>query len=162
MTRLTSRLVTICGVAGIGLTLSLTPVSAQPGWGGMGGMWGMGAGGMMCNLRAGDFTDRRIARIERLVRPTDDQKPKLDELRKAWAKSSEIMQAACPKEIPETPVARMELMEKRLAAMSEAIKVVRPAYAAFYESLTPEQQRRLNLGGPGRGMGMGMGWGWRR
>jgi hypothetical protein len=46
-------------------------------------------------------------------------------------------------------------MEKRLAAMTEALKTVRPAYAAFYDSLTLQQQARLNWVGPGRGRGMG-------
>ena len=46
-------------------------------------------------------------------------------------------------------------MEKRLNAMLEAVKVVRPAFAAFYESLDPDQQTRLSAAGPRQ-------WGWRQ
>jgi hypothetical protein len=124
-------------------------------------------GGMACGPRATDATDWRITRIERLARPTEEQRSKLDELRKAWTKASETIAAACPKEVPQSPVARMELMEKRLTAMTEALKTVRPAYAAFYESLTPQQQARLNWAGSGRGRGMGGtggmgGWRWQK
>jgi hypothetical protein len=120
-------------------------------------MWGMG--GMWCGQRATDATDWRIRRIEQTVRPTDAQRPKLDDLRKAWVRASELVTAACPQALPQSPVERLELMEKRLAAMGEAIKVVRPAYTEFYNSLTPAQQSRLNWGGPRRWEGMGKGWG---
>jgi hypothetical protein len=46
---------------------------------------------------------------------------------------------------------RMELMEKRLDAMLQAVKIVRPAFDSFYASLTDEQKTRLNTSsGPGR------------
>jgi hypothetical protein len=121
-----------------------------PGMMGPGGMWGGG----MCSPRAAGLAEWRTARIEQLVRPTDAQRPKLNDLRDASDKAAKIITAACPSDIPASPVARMELMEKRLNAMLEAIKVVRPAFEAFYASLTPEQQSRISAGGP-------RGWGWR-
>jgi hypothetical protein len=108
----------------------------------------------MCSPRAAGLAEWRIARIEQRVQPTDEQRPKLNELREASAKAAKIMTAACPTEIPQSPVARLELMEKRLNTMLEAVKVVRPAFEAFYKSLTSEQQARLNVAGP-------RGWGWR-
>jgi hypothetical protein len=110
---------------------------------------------MWCGARATDATDWRISRIEQTVRPTDAQRPKLDELRKAWTRASELVTAACPQALPQSPIERLELMEKRLAAMGEAIKVVLPAYTEFYNSLTSEQQSRLNWGGQRRWGGMG-------
>jgi hypothetical protein len=44
-------------------------------------------------------------------------------------------------------------MEKRLDAMLVAIKIVRPAFDAFYATLNDEQKARINTGGPRR-------WGW--
>lgn len=103
----------------------------------------------LCSPRGAGFTEWRVARIERLVRPTDAQKPKLDDLKKASEKASETMSAACP---TATPTARLEFMEKRTEAMLAAIKTVRPAFEAFYSSLSDEQ--KANLDGRGR-MGQG-------
>jgi LTXXQ motif family protein len=46
-------------------------------------------------------------------------------------------------------------MEKRLDAMLQAVKIVRPAFEKFYTSLSKEQQERLENIGPRQ-------WGWRR
>ena len=145
------------------LLFSTPPAAAQPsgfGWGpgmmmGPGmmqpvGMWG----GDMCNPRSAGLAEWRIARIERAVRPTDAQRPKLDELKTASAKAAETINAACPRELPASPVARLELAEKRLNTMLEAVKIVRPKFEDFYASLTSEQQGRLNSAGPRQ-------WGWR-
>jgi hypothetical protein len=125
-----------------------------PGMMGAGGMWGGG----MCNPRAAGLAEWRAERIDRLVRPTDAQRPKLDELRKASARAAEIISAACPTDIPQSPVARLELMEKRMNAMLEALKVVRPAFAEFYNALDADQQSRLNAAGPRRWGWQGQGW----
>jgi hypothetical protein len=117
-------------------------------------MWGGG----MCNPRAAGLAEWRAERINQLVRPTEAQRPKLDELRKASARAAEIIAAACPTDIPASPVARLELMEKRMNAMLEALKVVRPAFADFYNSLDANQQARLNAGGPRRWGWQGQGW----
>ena len=54
------------------------------------------------------------------------------------------MRAACPTDVPMTMVDRMEAMEKRLDAMSQAMKTVRPALEAFYATLSDEQKAQLN------------------
>lgn len=165
MTTLASRFASTFGAAAVAVLVAGAPVSAQPGGGGMRGMgpgmmgpgmMGPGAmwGGGMCNPRAAGLAEWRMGRIERVIRPTDAQRPKLDELRKASARAAEIIAGACPTDIPQSPVARLELMEKRMGAMLEAVKVVRPAFAEFYNSLDSNQQTRLNAAGPRR-------WGWR-
>lgn len=149
--------------AAVAWLLAISSAAAQPGgfgWGpgmmmgpGMmrpGGMWG----GDMCNPRSAGLAEWRIARIESAVRPTDAQRPKLDELKTASTKAAEIITASCPRELPASPVARLEVAEKRLNAMLEAVKIVRPKFEDFYASLTSEQQTRLNSAGPRQ-------WGWR-
>ena len=177
MTHFVLKLASACGAAAIAVMMAVAPVSAQPGWGGMGGMRGMGPGGMgpgmmgpgmmggggmwgggMCNPRAAGLAEWRADRIEFVVRPTDAQQPKLDELRKASARAAEIISAACPTDVPQSPVARLELMEKRMNAMLEALKVVRPAFAEFYSSLDANQQSRLSAAGPRRWGWQGQGW----
>lgn len=166
MTGIVSQRASVRGIAALLTMLAVAPASAQPGGGGMGG-WGPGMmgpgmmggsgmwGGGMCHPRAAGLAEWRAERIERLVRPTDAQRPKLDELRKASSRAAEIISAACPTNVPPSPVARLELMEKRMNAMLEALKVVRPAFSEFYNSLDANQQSRLNAAGPRR-------WGWQR
>ncbi len=166
MTGIISQRASVRSIVALLATLAVAPASAQPGGGGMGG-WGpgmmgpgmMGGGGMwgggMCHPRAAGLAEWRAERIERLVRPTDAQRSKLDELRKASTRAAEIISAACPANVPPSPVARLELMEKRMSAMLDALKIVRPAFVEFYNSLDANQQSRLNAAGPRR-------WGWDR
>jgi hypothetical protein len=143
------------------LLLMSLPAAAQPGpHGGPGMMMGpgmMGAGTMgagMCDPRAAGLAEWRIEAIERAVRPTESQRKGLDDLKAASTKAAETIAAACLRDFPETAPARLELMEKRLDAMLTAIKTVRPAFDAFYASLTAEQKTELDRAGPRR-------WEWR-
>ena len=54
------------------------------------------------------------------------------------------LQAACPDEVPVTPVGRLQAMEKRLSAMLQAANQMQPALDDFYASLTTEQKARFN------------------
>jgi len=60
------------------------------------------------------------------------------------------MRSACPVEVPATAIGRMEAMEKRMDAMLQSIKIVRPALEAFYATLSDEQRVRLDTA-PERG-----------
>jgi len=152
---------TALALAGVFVLLLTASASAQPGprgWGpgmmmGPGMMGGM-MGAAMCDPRAAGLAEWRIEMIERAVKPTDAQRPALDQLKAASAKAAETIAAACPRNLPETATARLELMEKRLEAMLVAVKTVRPAFDAFYASLTAEQKTALDRAGPRH-------WGWR-
>lgn len=156
------KLPLMLAAATLSVIAAVSPIAAQPGPGGWGpgmmmgpGMMGpsmMGAG--MCNPRAAGLAEWRVDLIERAVRPTEAQRDALSELKAASAKAAETIKAACPRELPETPTARLELMEKRLDAMLQAVKVIRPAFDAFYATLTNDQKAALNRAGPRR-------WGWR-
>lgn len=129
-----------------------------PGWGpgmmmGPGMMGGRGMGGI-CNPRAAGLAEWRMDRIARLINPNEGQRKALDDLRAASTKAAQTIVSACPREFPASAPARMELMEKRLEAMLAAIKTVRPAFDAFYATLSDEQKSRINSRGPRH-------WGWR-
>src|SRR6476620_4257520 len=70
-------------------------------------------------------------------------------------KAAEGLAAACPKDLPKTSGERLAFMEKRMEAMLQAVKIVRPAFDAFYASLNEGQKASLDEAGPRR-------WGWQR
>ncbi len=163
-------LAALAAAAWIG-SVGLGPVSAQPGPGmgpgmGPGGMGGgfmgpgmMGRGmGAMCNPSSAGFTQWRADRIERAVQPNESQKAALNELRNASTKAAEALSASCPKDFPKTSSERFAFMEKRMEAMLQAIRTVRPAFDAFYATLNVEQKERLDSAGPRRWGGWGQRW----
>ncbi|MGB7257701.1 MAG: Spy/CpxP family protein refolding chaperone, partial [Pseudolabrys sp.] len=85
-----------------------------------------------------------IERIEKIVKPTDNQEDALSNLEEATNKAVATLQAACPDEMPLTPVGRMEAMESRLQAMLDAAKTVEHPLDEFYSSLSDEQKARFN------------------
>jgi hypothetical protein len=165
------KILTLAASIAIAGMIIVAPANAQmgPGGGGPGGggpgmgrgmmmgpgMMGGGRGGRagMCDPRAAGMAEWRMERIERLIKPTDAQRTALETLRTASTKAAETVAAACPKEFPANASARMEAMEKRMESMLAAIKTVRPAFDGFYGTLTDEQKKKLDGGGP-------RGWGW--
>jgi hypothetical protein len=171
MIRLSSRMRVVCGAAALLALMVALPVSAQMmgpgGWGPGSGGWGpggyawgpgmMGRGyapgamsgpawrsGAMCSPRAAGLAAWRVGALEEIVKPTEAQRAALDALKAASTKAADAMAAACPQDYPATSPARLDAMEKRLDAMLQAVKTVRPAVDAFYAALTDEQKRRLD------------------
>jgi LTXXQ motif family protein len=148
----------------LGAVLSASPAAAQNtalrGWG-PGMMMGPGMmnwrvmGRTMCDPSAAGLAEWRFDRVETVIHPTDEQRLLLTGLKAASTKAVESISAACPRDLPQSPAARLEVMEKRLEVMLDAVKTVRPAFEAFYASLTDEQKSRFNSIGP-------RSWGWRR
>ena len=90
------------------------------------------------------LTQLPIERIEAVIRPADKQKEALDRLRAATEKAVQGLQAACPDNVPLTPVGRLEAMERRLEAMMQAASLMQPALDEFYATLSSEQKARFN------------------
>jgi hypothetical protein len=63
-------------------------------------------------------------------------------------KAAEAVPGVCPKEFPRTSADGLAFMEKRLDAMLQAIKIVRPAFDGFYASLNDEQKAPPKRGRP--------------
>jgi hypothetical protein len=97
-----------------------------------------------CNASKSSLTSLPIERIKAVLHPTDKQQNALDHLSDATKQAVESLQAACPDEVPVTPVGRLEAMEKRLSAMLQAANQMQPALDDFYASLTVEQKARFN------------------
>jgi uncharacterized protein YicC (UPF0701 family) len=103
-----------------------------------------GASAQICTQQSPGLTAFPIERIAQTVAPTEVQKALLDKLKDATAKAVDILQAACPTELPSTPTGRLEALERRLEAMVAAVQTVRPALEQFYASLNDEQKARFN------------------
>jgi LTXXQ motif family protein len=102
----------------------------------------------VCSNQVPELTDWPIERISEVVQPTDAQRPALDELRAASAQAIEMLQSACPKDLPSIPTGRLAAMESRLQVMLAAVQTVRPALERFYKSLSDEQKARFNAIAP--------------
>jgi hypothetical protein len=85
-----------------------------------------------------------IEKIAAVVKPTDAQQDGLKQLQDATNQAVAALQAACPDETPITPPGRLAAMEKRLQAMVQAAKTVKPALDSFYASLSDEQKARFD------------------
>jgi hypothetical protein len=97
-----------------------------------------------CGDPKSSLTNLPIERIEAVIRPAGKQKEALDRLSGATEKAVQGLQAACPDDVPLTPVGRLEAMEKRLEAMMQAAKLMQPALDEFYATLSSEQKARFN------------------
>jgi len=97
-----------------------------------------------CSASKSSLTGLPIERIDAVLHPTGGQKAALDRLSAATEKAVHELQAACPDEVPVTPVGRLQAMEKRLSAMLQAANQMQPALDDFYASLTTEQKASFN------------------
>jgi len=79
-----------------------------------------------------------------VIRPAGTQKEALNRLSGATEKAVQGLQAACPDNVPLTPVGRLEATEKRLEAMMQAANLMQPALDEFYATLSSEQKARFN------------------
>ncbi|WP_315717691.1 MULTISPECIES: Spy/CpxP family protein refolding chaperone [unclassified Bradyrhizobium] len=142
--------------------LTAAPGVAQPGAGGPG--WGpgmmMGPGmmggrgfGFLCNPRMAGFAEWRMSQIEAAIKPNDTQRARLDDLKAASAKAAELITKDCPATPPVKATDRLALAEQRLDTMQQAIKIVRPAFQALYDSLDDKQKAAMDASGPRN-------WGW--
>jgi hypothetical protein len=102
----------------------------------------------VCSEQASALTQWPVEQIEDAVKPDESQRSALQELQEAARKAVDILQAACPTEVPATPPARLTAMRQRLTAMAEAVAVVRPALDRFYDSLNDEQKAQFNALAP--------------
>jgi len=100
-----------------------------------------------CADRIARAAELRLDRVQRLVRPTDEQRAAFDELRAASLKAMQTLRAACSGERPLTPPARMAAAEKWLDARLQAMRILRPALDSFYKALSDEQKMRWITGG---------------
>src|SRR5262245_6004589 len=139
----------------IGLSLPPAPLSAQTLPRGAG--WGAtmviepviiahGGFSALCNPRAAAQAGWGVEQIEKLVNPTGPQQAALAELKTAVTKAADTSTGVCPAQVPRSAQERLVFLEKRLAALREAVHLVVPAFEAFHASLNGEQKAKLDSG----------------
>ena len=101
-----------------------------------------------CRQQAGSFINLPVQRIETVLEPTPQQQRALDDLRNATKRAADQLQSSCPTGWQHSPVARLDMVEARLKAIADAMKMVRPALESFYAALNDEQKARFNIVGP--------------
>jgi hypothetical protein len=104
--------------------------------------------GQLCNDPGKGITAWPFAKIEQTVKPNDEQKRLLDDLKRAAAEAAAAYKASCEDEIALTPTGRLAAMTRRVEATLRAIRIVRPALDSFYNALSDEQKARFTNMGP--------------
>jgi LTXXQ motif family protein len=97
----------------------------------------------MCEDLGSVLRNLPVRDIERDVRLSGPQRIAFYELVTSSLKAADTLGSSCRAETALTPVGRMELMRKRLAAVRAATTAIRPALARFYEALDQGQKVRF-------------------
>jgi hypothetical protein len=87
-----------------------------------------GGGFALCDPRAANFATLPADRIERTLQPTAQQEPAFEALKAASAGAAAKLEGSCPATPPQTPVERIDAVQKRLEAMVQAAQSVRPRW----------------------------------
>jgi LTXXQ motif family protein len=102
----------------------------------------------LCSEQSSRAVEVRTDEIEKALHPDEIQSHALESLHDAWNRAAELVKGSCPSEAPVTMPGRMEAVRKRLEALLDATKIVRPALVTFYGLLNDEQKARFNLMAP--------------
>jgi hypothetical protein len=102
----------------------------------------------LCSEQNSQAVEVRTDDIEKALHPDETQNHALESLHDAWDRATDLIKGSCPSAAPVTMSGRVEAVQKRLEALLDAIKIVRPALVTFYGLLTDEQKARFNLMAP--------------
>ena len=94
-----------------------------------------------CGAQRAGAGDSRI--LERLIKPTPEQRASLQALQMQFAGLAQAVLSSCPAETPLSPVDRLVAAGNRLTTMLFAVMNAGPALQAFYYSLSDEQKANI-------------------
>jgi LTXXQ motif family protein len=97
-----------------------------------------------CNDEAAEVTGWPIDQIQSALSPAPQQTALLDALGNAIVKASDVIRSHCPTTLAFTPTDRLAQMQQRLEGLAQAVSIVQPPLAKFYDSLSDEQKARFN------------------
>jgi hypothetical protein len=96
-----------------------------------------------CAAGAEDLQHWPNESIAQAIAPDESQRGILEQVRGDAAKQAEILRAACPRDMPADPVARVDVSATAADAMLAAVNAVEPSVQGFYAQLGDEQKARL-------------------
>ncbi len=88
--------------------------------------------------------DATIDQIDKSVQPNEAQRTALADVKAAFAKAVDDLQAHCPTTVPSTAVARLDAVEARLDATWRSVLSSQVALANFESKLDDAQRDRFN------------------
>jgi LTXXQ motif family protein len=88
-------------------------------------------------------TDALMARIRAETSPDAKQQPLLEKLGRALGAASAYLIKMCSEQIPQKPVARLQLMQSQIEMLTMALDVVRGPLQQYQQSLTAAQRSRF-------------------
>jgi LTXXQ motif family protein len=97
-----------------------------------------------CADEAAEVIGWPINQIQDAVQPSQQQGALLDGLGNAIVKASDEIKSNCPATVAFTPPERLAQMQQRLQGLVDAVNIVDPPLAKFYDSLSDEQKARFN------------------
>jgi hypothetical protein len=100
----------------------------------------------LCNPGAAQLAARSVDQIDRFISPTPPQRARLEEMKSALVRATDLTRGTCPDFVPQSSQARLAFMEQRLYSLHEAVKTVSESFDTFYASLSAEQKARLDAG----------------
>src|SRR6516165_597297 len=87
--------------------------------------------------------DWSIGQIDKSVQPDEQQRTALTDVRQAFGRAANDLEAHCPTSMPRSAVARLEAIESRLDATWRAVLSIQVALQDFESKLNDEQRNRL-------------------
>ena len=98
----------------------------------------------LCNPRLSRFAQMYSERAEEAIKPTEAQRSSFNALKDALNKAAEGARTGCDGEVSATAVGRIDMVERRLDGVLQAVRGLRGPLESFYRSLDEEQKARFN------------------
>jgi LTXXQ motif family protein len=107
-----------------------------------GGRGGGAGGASLCSSAA--LLDLSLSNVDIMIKTSGNQMAALEELKKVAKENSDDMSRVCAGENPMSLPAKMVAAEKRLDAMLNGNRKLKPVAEKFYATLNDEQKAQVN------------------
>ncbi|HLH97061.1 MAG TPA: Spy/CpxP family protein refolding chaperone [Xanthobacteraceae bacterium] len=98
-----------------------------------------------CGKQADELKRISPQAVIKAISLTDSQRTALESIRSSANSAAEKLEAACPRTTPGTLSGKLDALATALRLIADALNSVRPALAAFSESLDDEQKVRFAM-----------------
>ena len=96
-----------------------------------------------CEVQVHELRNMPLDGVAEMVKPTEQQRDALEQIRAAARNASEAPSSECPKNLPASVPERLDTLSRTLGVMAASLAALRPTFARFYDLLNDEQKARL-------------------